>query len=443
MTRRNRHANLAAMTRVADDSQDASPKTNGPHLWRQRDFMLLWGGQAVSVMGSAVTQVALPLVAVVALQASTFQVGLLTAAATAAFVLVALPAGALVDRGSKRSIMIVCDLVRLVLIGTLPVAAALDGLTMTQLYAVALAVGVCTVFFDVSYQSYLPSIVRTEQLTDANGKLGTTGAFSQLAGPSLGSGLVGAFGAAGAMTADALSYLVSAASLFGIRKREEPPPARRSDETLRSQIAEGLRFVFNHKILRKIVACTGVSNLFGSMNAALMMVFLVRVLDVRPSLIGLIMAGGAVGGIAGGILAVRLAKRVGSARIIWMSVLVFAAPQCLVAVAWHGWGVLLVPLGWAIGYFATMVYNISQLSYRQSVTPPELMGRMNAAVRWVVWGTMPIGAILGGVLGTLIGVRPALWVSVVGFWAAGWFVFFSPLRHMRDIPRPEAEPVTP
>ncbi|WP_228717868.1 MFS transporter [Kitasatospora acidiphila] len=429
------------MTELATDVGEAEPELGSPSLWRQRDFMLLWGGQTVSEMGSAVTQVALPLVAVVALKASTFQVGLLTAATTAAFALIALPAGALVDRGSKRSIMIVCDLLRLLLIGSLPLAAALGALTMTQLYLVALAAGVCTVFFDVSYQSYLPSLVRTEQLMDANGKLGTTGAFSQLGGPSLGSGLVAAFGAAGAMTADAISYALSVASVFGIRKREEPPRARRADETLRSQIAEGLRFVVHHKILRRIVACTGISNLFSGMNTALAMVFLIRVLHVRPAFTGLIMAGGAIGGIAGGMLAGRLAKRFGSARIIWMSALSFSAPQAIVAAAWRGWGVLLVPLGWSITYFAVMVYNIAQVSYRQSVTPPELMGRMNAAVRWVVWGTMPIGGILGGLLGTLIGVRPALWVAVIGFSAAGWFVFFSPLRHLRDVPEPEPAPV--
>jgi MFS family permease len=399
--------------------------------------MLLWGGQTVSEMGSAVTQIALPLLAVVVLKASTFQVGLLTAATTAAFALITLPAGVLVDRGSKRSIMIACDLLRLLLIGSLPLAASLGELTMTQLYLVALAAGVCTVFFDVSYQSYLPSLVRTEQLMDANGKLGTTGGFSQLGGPSLGGGLIGAFGAAGAMTADAISYLASVVSLFGIRKREEPPRARRADETLRSQIAEGLRFVAGHRILRKIVACTAAGNLFTSMTVALMMVFLIRVLHVRPALTGLIMAGGAIGGIVGGMLAGRLAKRFGSARIIWIAALVFSAPQVIQAAAWPGWGTLLVPLGWSMGYFAMMVYNIAQVSYRQSVTPPELMGRMNAAVRWVVWGTMPIGGIIGGWLGTAIGVRPALWVSVIGFWAAGWFVFFSPLRRMRDVPQAE------
>ncbi|GAA2132654.1 MFS transporter [Kitasatospora kazusensis] len=428
------------MTDVANDLQAAGMESGGPSLWRQRDFMLLWSGQTVSEMGSAVTEIALPLLAVVALKASTFQVGLLTAATTAAFAVIALPAGALVDRGAKRSIMIVCDILRLLIIGSIPVAAALGHLTMTQLYIVAVAAGVCTVFFDVAYQSYLPSLVRTESLMDANGKLGTTSAFAQLGGPSLGGGLVAAFGAAGAVTADALSYLISVVSTIGIRTREEPPPARRADETLRSQIAEGLRFVTGHRILRRVVACTATANLFTGMSSALVMVFLVRVLHVHPALTGLVLAGAAVGGIAGGVFAGRLARRIGSARIIWMSMLVFSAPQVVAAAAWRGWGVLLLPLGWGIAYFAAMVYNVAQVSYRQSVTPPELMGRMNAAVRWVVWGTMPLGSILGGTLGTLIGVRPALWVAFIGSWAAGWFVFCSPLRHLRDVPGPEPVP---
>ncbi|MFK0173198.1 MFS transporter [Streptomyces sp. NPDC090306] len=426
------------MTDATDDLPCAEPEFVGPSLWRQRDFMLLWGGQTVSEMGSAVTEIALPLVAVVALQASTFEVGLLTAAATAAFAVIALPAGALVDRRSKRSVMIVCNVLRLLIIGSVPVAAAFGDLTMTQLYVVAATAGVCTVFFDVSYQSYVPSLIRAEQRMDANGKLGTTQAFALLGGPGLGGGLVAVFGAAAAMTADAVSYLVSVVSISGIRAREEPPAVRQTGETLRGRIAEGLRFVFGHEVLRWIVACTATANLFGGMGSALATIFLVRELHVRPGLLGLVMAGAAVGGVAGGACAGRLARRIGSARVIWVSMLVFSAPQVIAATARPGWGVLLFPLGWGIEYFAGMVYNIAQLSYRQSVTPPELMGRMNAAVRWVVWGTLPLGGVLGGVLGTQIGVRPTLWLAFTGSWAAGWFVFLSPLRRMRDVPAPAA-----
>ena len=410
-------------------------------LWRHRDFMLLWSGQTVSEMGSAVTQLALPLTAVVILKASTLDVGLLTAAATLAFALIALPAGALVDRRPKRGIMIACDVARLLIIGSVPVAYAAGVLTMAQLYAVAITAGVCTVFFDVSYQSYLPALIEQEHLMDGNGKLGATQSFAQLAGPGLGGGLVGAFGAAGAMSADAISYAVSVASLLGIKYREpRPQPAAGGEagrRSLRAEIAEGLGFVLREPILRKVVACTGTANLFSSVATAVEILFLIRVLHVAPAYTGLIFAIAAIGGIAGGVLSGRMARWIGSARVIWFSILVLGAPQFLAALAEPGWRVALFPIGYAMMWFAAVIYNVAQLSYRQAITPARLMGRMNAAVRWIVWGTMPLGAVIGGALGTAIGIRPTLWIAFVGSWAAGLWVYFSPLRRMRDVPQVE------
>jgi len=403
-------------------------------LWRHRNFLLLWGGQTVSEMGSAVTQLALPLTAVVVLGASTFQVGLLTSAATLAFALIALPAGAVVDRWPKRWLMIWCDAARVLIIGSVPLAAVLGVLTMGQLYAVAITAGVCTVFFDVAYQSYLPVVVAREDLVDGNGKLGATQSFAQVAGPGLGGGLVGLAGAAGAMAADAISYIVSVASLLAIRTHEESPRAEGGRAGLRAEIAEGLSFVLRHPILRKIVACTGTANLFGSMATALEIVFLVRVLHVPPAGTGLLIAVASLGGVAGGVLSGRLGRRVGSARIIWYSLLVLGLPILLVPLAAPGWRITAFVVGMAFMGFSAVVYNVAQVSYRQAICPPRLLGRMNAAVRWVVWGTIPLGGLLGGVFGTLIGVRPTLWIAFVGCWAAGWLVYFSPLRGMRDIP---------
>jgi MFS family permease len=403
-------------------------------LWRHRDFMLLWGGQTVSEMGSSVTQLALPLTAVVLLKASTFEVGLLTSAATAAFALIALPAGAIVDRHAKRGIMLACDAARVLIIGWVPLAWALGVLMLWQLYVVALAAGVATVFFDVSYQSYLPVLLKPENLMDGNGKLGATQSFAQFAGPGLGGALVGAVGAAAAMWADAISYVVSVASLLGIRAREQRAERAPEHRNLRAEIAEGLKFVVKHPILRKIVACTGTSNLFSSMATAIEIVFLIRVLHVHPAYTGLLFAISAIGGIAGGVFSGRLARRIGSARIIWFSILVFGLPQFLPALAEPGWSVALFPAGFAIFLFSAVVYNVAQVSYRQAVTAPQLMGRMNAAVRWIVWGTMPLGALIGGALGSTIGIRPTLWIGFIGSWAAGFWVYFSPLRKMRDIP---------
>jgi MFS family permease len=418
---------------LEQEAAEPSARAKGG-LWRHRDFMLLWSGQTVSEIGSAVTQLALPLTAVVMLKANTFEVGLLTSAATAAFALIALPAGVIVDRRTKRGIMLACDAARVLIIGSVPLAWALGILTLGQLYVVALAAGVATVFFDVSYQSYLPVLLRQEHLMDGNGKLGATQSFAQLAGPGLGGGLVAAAGAAGAMTADAVSYVVSVASLLAIRTREEPAAPADGRRSLRAEIAEGLKFVVGHPILRNIVACTGTSNLFASMVIAVEIVFLVRVLHARPAFTGVLLAIGALGGVLGGVLSGRLARRIGSARIIWFSILVFGLPQILAALAEPGWLVALFPLGFAACLFSGVVYNVAQVSYRQAVCPPRLMGRMNAAVRWIVWGTMPLGGVIGGALGAAIGVRPTLWIGFAGSWAAGFWVFFSPLRRTRDIP---------
>ena len=408
-------------------------------MWRHRDFMLLWGGQTASEAGSAITRYALPLTAVLApLNATTLQMGLLSAAASLAFVLVALPAGVVVDRLPKRRLMIWCDTARFVVVGAVPLLYALDMLALWHLFVVAVLAGVCTVFFDVAYQSYLPALLTRAQLMDGNGKLGASQSLANVSGPVLGTGLVAWLGAAGAMVVDALSYLVSAISLGRIRTAEptpEPAPPRPPGAAPAGrEFVAGLTFVARHPILRRVVACTSVSNLFDAISAALMILFAVRVLQVSPALLGLLLAAGSVGGIAGGLLTGRLTRLIGSARLIWFSILVFGAVPALIPLAQPGWWVVLFVLGNAGYGFSAVAYNTAQVTYRQSVTPPELLGRVNAAVRWLVWGTLPLGAVLGGVLGSTLGIRPAMWIAVAGGWAAGLFVFFSPLRRMRDIP---------
>lgn len=411
--------------------------------------MLLWTGQAISEIGSAVTFVALPLAAVVLLNATTFQVGLLSAATTVCFLLVALPAGLIVDRVAKRRLMIVCDIARMLILGSVVVAAAFGVLTMAQLFAVGFLTGLATVFFDVAYQSYVPALVARNQLHDGNGKLGATQAFSQVAGPGLGGALFGLL-KAGAMAADAISYAVSTATLLLIRAREPrrgdaSAPADQASETavrsdpagfagLRKELFAGLGFVFGHPVLRKIAACTGTANLFGSISGALEILFLVRVVHVRPADTGLLIGVGSLGGILGGILSGRLAKWIGTARIIWFSVGVFGAIPIVMPLTAPGPRLVLFPIAIAGLSFTVVLYNIAQLSYRQLICPPHLLGRMNAAMRWIVWGTIPLGGLLAGVLGSLLGIRATIWVGVIGSWAAAFWVYFSPLRKMRDIP---------
>ncbi len=412
-------------------------------LWRHRDFMLLWSGQTVSEVGSSVTVLALPLLAVISLDATTFQVGLLTACTSLAFLLVALPAGAWVDRWRRKPVLVWGDLGRVVLLGSIPVAKALGVLGLPQLYVVASLTGVLTVFFDVAYQSYLPALVDADELVDANGKIGASQSFAQVAGPALAGLLVAGLGAAYAVVVDAVSFLVSAGATSAIRRTEPTPPPRPPGRRLRDEIREGLAFVVRHPILKRIVGCTATANFFSSAYVAVEAVFLVRVLHARPGVIGLVFSLTAVGGLLGGVFAGRIADRVGSARAIWVSQVLTGPFALLAAFAFPGWGVALVAVAGFCTSLGAVVYNVGQVSYRQAICPADLMGRMNASVRFIVWGTMPLGGLAGGILGTVIGVRATVFVAGLGMWAAALWLVFSPLFGMRDIPDVPGAPSGP
>lgn len=407
---------------------------NDEFLRRRRDFLLLWAGQTVSEVGSQISVLALPLVAVVVLNTGAFQVGLLSAASTGAYLLVALPAGAVVDRVAKRRLMIGCNLGLLAVVGSVPVAHAAGVLTLGQLYGVAFASGVLSVFFSVAYQSYLPVLLDRGQLMDGNGKLAASQSAAQIAGPGAGAGLVTLVGAAASMTADALSFAVSAASLAAIRTREPEVARSAVRPSLRAQIGVGLAHVVRDPTLRNGVAFNGTANFFVIMVETLGPVFLIRTLHLRPGLVGLLLALGAASGVAGGVAAKWLARRVGSARISWVAMTVLSLPGLLIPLAGRGWAVLLFGAGWISWTFASTVTGISLTSYRQATCPPELLGRVSAAARWINWGTLPLGGLAGGALAAGLGVRATLWIAVTGGCCAGLWLFFSPLRGMRDIP---------
>ena len=408
--------------------------SEGSSLWRHRDFRLLWAGQAVSEVGSQVTMVALPLLALLTLDASAFEVALLSAVSSAAFLLVALQAGALIDRRRKQPVLVRADWARAALIATLPLAHVFDALTLAQLYVVALLSSVLTVFCDVAYQSYLPVLVDRSQLVEGNSKLTATAEVSRFVGPALGGVLVASVGAPYAMGVDAVSFLVSGAATQAVRDDEEVPPARAEGVRLRDEIREGLSFVLRHPILSRVVGCTGTSNFFSSLYGAVEVVFLVRELGASAAVVGLVYSLAAVGGLLGAALATPAARRVGSARVIWLSLLLTAPLTFLGPLAFPGVGVLLVSAASAALGLGAVVYNIAQVSYRQAICPPLLLGRMNAAVRFIVWGTMPLGALAGGVLATAIGTRATLVVGAAGMCLAVAWVLLSPLRTMRDLP---------
>jgi MFS family permease len=402
-------------------------------LWRHHDFRQLWAAETVSQVGTQVTQLAFPVLAVTLLAATPLEMGVLTALETAAFLLIGLPAGAWVDRWRRQRVLVMSDLVRAAGLASLPVAWVLDLLTLLQLFVVAALIGTATVFFDVAYQSYLPVLVDRDQIVDGNGKLESSREVAHMAGPGLAGLLLKVLSAPVLIAADALSFLLSALFISRIRRVDDVPD-RADRRPLRVEIAEGLGFVVRHPLLRRIVACTGTSNLFSAITSTLLVLFALRTLGLSQSTLGLVLSAGAVGGLLGAVTGPRFARLVGEGRAIPLSVLlllpfaacaplaVLGAPAVLLAVSTFGfsWG--------------TVAYNITQVSFRQRLCPPALLGRMNASVRFLVFGTMPLGGLLGGVLGTWFGVVPALWVAVAGQVLAALPVTLSPLIGMRELP---------
>ena len=407
-------------------------------LLRHRDFRLLWGGETVSELGSQVSLLAIPLLAVGTLHATTFEMGLLTAASTAAFLIVGLPAGVWVDRVRRRRLMISADIGRLLALGSIPVAYAVGGLTLAQLFVVTLVSGILTVFFDVAYQSYLPALVGREHLVEGNAKLTGSAEVAAVAGPSVAGGLVQAIGSAAAVGVDSASFLVSAVSVAAIRAPEPKPIAPAGGHPkLWQGIAEGLHFVFGNALLRALAATTATANLFSGIAAAVEIVFLVRVVHASAGVIGLLFALGGVGGVAGAFAAGPIARLLGGARATIAGIAI-SAGALLIPLTMPGAGLLYFGVGLMLVSFSATVYNVNQVSFRQRLCPDRLLGRMNATMRFVVWGVLPVGALLGGILGATFGLRPTLWVGAIGQAVAGIWLLASPMRRLKDFP--EAPP---
>src|SRR3954470_14194476 len=364
-------------------------------LWHHRDFDLLWGGQTISKIGTEISTLALPLIAIHVLHATTFEVGALTAVEFLPFLLVGLPAGAWVDRMRRRRVLMVADIGRFMALGSIPLAHSFATLTLVHLFVVAFVTGVLTVFFDVAYQSYLPELVERGQLVDGNAKLATTESGAQLVGPTLAGGLIDVVGPALAVIADAASFAISAIAVLGIRK-PEPVEDRAAPEQrlgMRREIAEGLGYVLRHRLLRPIAFCTATSNLFSGMQAAVITVYMVRTLGMSPGLIGVTFALGNIGFLVGAVLSPRVVRLFGVGPTIIWSILLSGIGGLLTPLATPA-----VAIPWLVAgtfFYAAggPVYNINQVSLRQAITPHRLQGRMNASMRFVVWGTLPLGSL--------------------------------------------------
>ncbi|MEU8226829.1 MFS transporter [Kribbella sp. NPDC048915] len=398
------------------------------------DFRRLWAADLLSQLGSRLTMGAIPLLAVLTLNASTFQVSLLRTCETAAWLALGLFAGAWADRIRCRPVLVYTDLFRALLLASIPIAWWFDVLTLAQVYAVLIPVGVLTVLYDVAHNSYLPRLLDRDRLLPGNAKLAANHSIAAVVGAGAGGVLVQWIGAAVTIGIDALSFLWSAFWLRSIRA-PEPAPPKPERPNLRREIGEGMRYVFTHPVLRPVALTTTTTMLFQAASNAIIIVYLVRGVHLQPATIGLLSMIGLLGAIVASGVTEKLSQRYGDPRTLLLSSTGVGVAFLVQALTAPGWMVSWYVIGTLLAGFAIIVSYILQVSLRQRLCPPELQGRVSATMSFVSWGAAPIGSLLGGALGTLFGLHATLWIAGAGALAGNAFLYLSPLRH-KALPLP-------
>jgi MFS family permease len=412
-----------------------------PRLWRHRNFLLLWSGQSISQIGSAVTVWALPLTAVFALRASVTQVGLLTAASSVPYVLAGLLAGAWVDRVRRRPLLVAADVGRAALLLSIPLAAMLGRLSIGQLYVVAFANGLLRVLFDVAYTSFLPSVVAPNQLLEGNSKLEASGAVANIAGPGLAGVLVQLFTGPIALLGDALSYVASFVSLAFMYVHESPARSEREARAWLGEVWSGIGVVIRHPLLRALAIGNGLFGFFDTMLIAIYVPYLVRSLAVPSAGIGIIFTVAGLGGLLGAGAAERIARRAGIGRTILGGMLVAGLAEVLIALAQGPIALasVLVIAGEAGVQGGDVVSSIVGRSLQQRIVPDWLRGRVSATTRVISSGLAPLGAIVGGWSGDHVGLRPTVVVAGLGTLLAFGWVWRSPVRRIQVLEQSPSE----
>jgi MFS family permease len=396
-------------------------------LHRHGDFVRLWSAQSISQLGSQVSTLALPLVAVIALEASAFRVALLGTVEMLPFLLFALPAGVWVDRLARRPILVAADLGRALALGSVPIAAAVGHVTIWQLYAVGFVTGTLTVFFDVAYQSYLPSLVAKDELVEGNAKLELSRSGAQIAGPGVAGLLINAITAPYAVAVDAVSFVASAVLATSIRAREAVRE-RPADRSMRREILEGLRYLLGDPRWRTLAAYVATFNLGSGILGPLLIVYAVRRQGLSPAELGLVFMLGNVGWLVGAVVARRATERIGTAATLALGGALGGAPMFLWPLAPHDLAIAFGVTALTLSSFGIVLFNIPGISLYQTLVPEHILGRMNASRRWIVWGVIPLGSLVGGVLAATIGVRTTLLVGCSIETAASLFLLSKPLR---------------
>jgi MFS family permease len=417
------------------------PAAEGRSLWRNANFLKLWAGESISLAGSQVTELALPLTAVLALGAGAGEMGFLGAARFAPYLLVTLPAGLFADRHRRRPILIWANVARAVLIALIPLLALLGWLRIEHLYVLAFATGCLTVFFDVTYWSYLPVLVDRDQLIEGNSRMMATSSIATIGGPGLGGAMIQLLTAPIALLADAASFLVSAVSLALIRHPEPIPEPASRDVGLLGELREGFAVVARNPILRALAGTGGTYNLFNAWVETLFVLLAVNTLGLSPALIGLVLSSGAAGALVGSLAAEPVARRIGIGPAVVWTVVLECAAMLPIAFAGGSTAMVLIVLiaAFSVNGFGVSLSSVHAITVRQTITPERLLGRMTASYRLIGFGGIPIGAALGGLAGELLGLRLGMLLGAIGMLSAAAFVVASPLRNLKTLPRADAE----
>jgi hypothetical protein len=429
-------------------------------LWRNPNFLKLWTSETISQFGSQFTGLALGLTAIIILSANSVEMGILNFAGSVPWLIFGLIAGVWIDRHRKQRIMVTSNILRGSILALIPIAAVLGVITrlgLPFLYAISFCVGFLQVFFDITYQSYLPSLVRRDQLVEGNRNLQASASIAQVVGPTLAGIVISIITAPIAIAIDACSFFASAFALGRI-DHEEVIDKEIVKPSVLADIREGLHVVFSDRRLRMIAGCTGTSNFFGTALGTLFLLYLIQPspagLGVSEKFAGvtagIIFSVASVGALVGVAISTRVAKSIGIGPAIIGSILIGglgAIPyylsgsltaSSLFTLGGFGvnWSMLSIMAGQFVSFIATVVYNVNQVSLRQAIVPLRLQGRMNATMRFLVWGTIPIGALVGGELGLLFGLRTAIGIAILGGALAFLWVLLSPVRSLKRIPEP-------
>ncbi|MEU7743377.1 MFS transporter [Nonomuraea sp. NPDC049158] len=395
-----------------------------------RDFGSLWAAQSISQGGSQITTVALPLTAVALFDAGPAQMGLLNAAGYLPALLLTLLAGVWIDRSRRRPLLLGADLGRAVVIGLIPVTAMAGVLGIEGLYVIVLASGALTVLFDTAYHAYVPALVPGQSLVRANSRLQFSASLAQLAGPGLGGLLIQVLSAPVALAFDALSFLLSALFLVRIRHRERPlEPGRRRQ--IRQEIAEGLRATFGNRHVRPVALEAATFNFFGQFIAALYVLYAVHDLGLSAGVIGAIASAAAAGAVLGALAAEPLVRRLGFGPALIATMVIASTPLIAIPLATGPASPIVLAIAYFVEGFGIAVSGSQAVTLRQVAVPAAVVGRANAAYRTLSFGVLPLGAVAGGLLGDLIGLRPALLAGGIGLALAPVWVLLSPVRHLR------------